>query len=239
MARNRILDAKIMAKIAEKSGNKDIIAINKKVSRKASNLRISSEAALIIMAKELGIGTSTYQRKLDPTKQTEVRAALLTISSPKPRIANSQVTKNNKKTGIISKRALLKSAIEFLIQDKELKDRCEDILLAPSKFDRPINQATLVLEDRIRKKAQPAQRLVGENLVNYAFKEDLSSTVLRMASNDADDQRGFTQIIRGIIPAFRNKTHHHITNTFSREEAMRVCGFIDVLLRVVDNSMKR
>ena len=29
---------------------------------------------------------------------------------------------------------------------------------------------------------------------------------------------------------FRNLTHHHITNQFTREEAMRVCGFIDVLV---------
>jgi len=62
--------------------------------------------------------------------------------------------------------------------------------------------------------------------------------MLRVASQEEDDQRGFTQILRGIVPAFRNKTHHHIINSFSREEAMRVCGFIDVLLRVVDNSTK-
>ena len=137
-----------------------------------------------------------------------------------------------------SKRAVLKSAIEYLIVDDALLDRCGDILLASSNFDRPINQATLVLEDRIRKKAQPQKNLVGEGLVNFAFNEDLSRTVLRIASNDPDDQRGFTQILRGIVPAFRNKTHHHIINTFSREDAMRVCGFIDVLIRVVDHSVK-
>src|SRR5206468_1107234 len=107
-----------------------------------------------------------------------------------------------------------------------------------ANFDRPINQATLVLEDRIRKKAQPPKRLVGENLVGYSFNENFSKTVLTVAGGDSDDQRGFTQMLRGIVPAFRNKTHHHIINSFSREEAMRVCGFIDVLLRVVDNATK-
>ncbi|HVS27898.1 MAG TPA: TIGR02391 family protein [Burkholderiales bacterium] len=227
-----------MSKVAKKIGKKNIIAVNSMVSRKAAKLGVSAEAALIILAKEYGIGTSTYQRSLEATKQAEIRDALPTIFAPGVRITNN-VSKLTKKTAPIrSKRAQLKLAIEYLIQDNELRDRCGDILLAPSKFDRPINQATLVLEDRIRKKAQPNKKLVGESLVNFAFNEDLSKTVLHVASNDPDDQRGFTQIIRGIVPAFRNKTHHHIINSFSREDAMRVCGFIDVLLRVVDNTVK-
>jgi hypothetical protein len=238
MARPRILDQKIMSKIAKKLGKKNITAINGMVSRKASQLGISAEAALILLAKENGIGASTYQRNIDPMKQAEVRDALPAIFAPSTRtIASGRQTKN-KGARQTTKRASLKSAIEYLIQDQELRDRCEDILLASSKFDRPINQATLVLEDRIRNKAKPTAKLVGENLVNFAFNENLSKTVLRVASNDADDQRGFTQILRGIVPTFRNKTHHHIIKTFSREEAMRVCGFIDVLLRVVDNSVK-
>lgn len=238
MARPRILDAKIMTKLAKKLGKEDITAINGMVSRRAAKLGISSEAALIILAKEHGIGASTYQRRLDPTKQAEVRDALPAVFAPPTRAAKSTKTSAARSAPTTSKRAMLKSAIEFLIADDELRDRCSDILLASSKHDRPINQATLVLEDRIRTKAQPSKRLIGENLVNFAFKEELSKTVLRVASNDADDQRGFTQMLRGVVPAFRNKTHHHVTKDFSREEAMRVCGFIDVLLRVVDSAVK-
>jgi len=45
-------------------------------------------------------------------------------------------------------------------------------------------------------------------LVNHAFNEEISKTVLRVASNDPDDQRGFTQMLRGIFAAFAIK---HIT----------------------------
>ncbi len=38
------------------------------------------------------------------------------------------------------------------LADTELKQRCSDILKAPAHFDRVVNQATLVLEDRIRKR---------------------------------------------------------------------------------------
>ena len=237
----RILDPKLVQKLAVKLRKKDKTAIIKLVSSRAARRGISSEAALVLLAKEHGIGSGLYQRKLDPTKQAEIRGALPSILAPAlPRPndgARSGRTRGTKAR--MSSRAALRSAIEYLIQDAELRSRCGDILLAAGNFDRPVNQATLVLEDRIRKKAQPPKKLVGEGLVGYAFNEDIARTILAVPGNDADDQRGFTQILRGVVPAFRNRTHHHITNTFSREEALRVCGFIDVLLRVVDNSIMR
>jgi hypothetical protein len=93
MPRPRILDPKIMSKIAKKIGKAHIIAVNRMVSKKAAKLGISAEAALIILAKEYDIGTSTYQRNLDPTKQGEVRDALPTIFASKARTLS-----NGKKT---------------------------------------------------------------------------------------------------------------------------------------------
>lgn len=230
------LDRKLLDKIATKLG-KDRPAINVKISQKAAKLGISSEAALIILAKELGIGTAIYQRKLEPAKQAEVRDSLPSVFATK-RVNRKKTTgKTIQVKSYVSKRAILKSAVEYLLQDEQLRDRCGDLLLAQSNFDRAINQATQVLEERIRKKSLPKKRLVGENLVGYACNAELAKTVLKM-SNNSDKQRGFTTILRGIVPAFRNPTHHHVTNTFTREEALRVCSFIDVLLRVVDNSTK-
>jgi uncharacterized protein (TIGR02391 family) len=227
-----------MAKVAAKLRKKNMAAVNSTVSRKAAKLGISAEAALVILAREIGIGASIYQRSLDAAKQAEIRDALPGLIVAQTRNAEVRLRSDRPAKSGVTKRASLKLTIEYLVQDQELRSRCQDILLAARNFDRPVNQATLVLEDRIRKKAQPAQKLVGESLVGYAFNENLSKTVLRVASCDSDDQRGFTQMLRGVVPAFRNKTHHHIINTFSREEAMRVCGFIDVLLRVVDSSTK-
>jgi hypothetical protein len=237
MPRPRIRDQTLMEKIAKKTG-KPISAVNGMVSRKADNLSISAQAALAVLAKEHKIGTSNYYGRLDPTKQAEVRNSLpgLFVQGGIRNVGERARIRRAGKSRISAK-ASLKHVIEYLIQDAVLRARCEDILLASTNFDRSINQATQVLEDRIRKKAQPTQRLSGEHLVGFAFNEDASKTALRVASNDSDDQRGFTQILRGMVPAFRNKTHHHII-TVSREEAMCVCGFIDVLLRVVDGSTK-
>lgn len=89
MAR-RILDEKLMEKVAEKLGKRDLADVNKIVSRKASQLGISSEAALVLVAKENGIGSAVYQRKLDPAKQAEVREALPSIFTPRPAASNAK-----------------------------------------------------------------------------------------------------------------------------------------------------
>src|SRR5208282_1734539 len=99
------------------------------VSREAAKQGISSEAALIILAKRYGIGTSTYQRRLDATKQGEVRDALPTIFASNTRTPNNVKKTAGKSGPATSKRALLKAVIEYLIQDNELRDRCGDILL--------------------------------------------------------------------------------------------------------------
>jgi len=68
-----------MEKVARKAGKKELHAVNGMVSRTASQQGISAEAALVLLAKKYGIGASTYQRRLDADKQSQVRAALPTL----------------------------------------------------------------------------------------------------------------------------------------------------------------
>jgi hypothetical protein len=39
--------------------------------------------------------------------------------------------------------------------------------------------------------------------------------------------------------AFRNPTHHRLVENMTREEALKVCAFIDNLLRVIDQAEVR
>ncbi len=41
-------------------------------------------------------------------------------------------------------------------------------------------------------------------------------------------------ICRGIILSFRNPTHHKIIENYSREDALKFCAFIDLLLMLID-----
>jgi hypothetical protein len=121
------------------------------------------------------------------------------------------------------------------ITDEELKRRCSDLLSAPGDFDRVINQATLVLEDRIRQKANPERRLSGVDLVNAAINSSAAKSIL-VISNVHEEHEGIAHICRGIMQAFRNPTHHHITDHYTREDALKVCAFIDNLLKAVDGA---
>ncbi len=123
------------------------------------------------------------------------------------------------------------------IQDQEIRARCLDLLSASGKFDRVINQATLILEDRIKKKSMVSEKLKGVNLVNKVLNPDLTKTILKV-SDEPDEQQGFCDVCRGIMLAFRNPTHHQLTDKFTREDALKFCGFIDVLLSMLDKAKK-
>ena len=89
------------------------------------------------------------------------------------------------------------------IQDPELKERCSDILSAAGNFDRVVNQATQVLEDRIRRLSDGDRNTVGVALISTAFTADTSTSKLVM-SEHRDEQEGLFHVLRGIMIGFRN-----------------------------------
>jgi len=119
------------------------------------------------------------------------------------------------------------------IKDEELKSRCADILTASSNFDRVINQASQVLEDRIRTKSGLDRSFVGIKLVNNALNTDRSKSVLIVSENN-EEHEGFCHICRGIMLAFRNPTHHYLSDSFLREDALKFTAFIDNLLKILN-----
>lgn len=119
------------------------------------------------------------------------------------------------------------------LRDNQLRARCGDLLLAEENFDRAVSEATRVLEDRIRNKSR-LPGLTGVQLVNQAIKQEKEKSPL-ILSDDAGEQRGFSDILRGVMAAHRNKAHHFIYS-MSREDAANICAYIDVLLEVIDNA---
>src|SRR5580693_7085281 len=125
MAR-RILDPELLAKVAA-TKRKPEKYVRETVSKFAQRHGVASETALVIIARQSGIGTAVYQRKLDPPKQAEVRD-LLTRSAPE-RTATPRAGKQpTPRTKPASKRSSLKIATNHLLQDAELRGRCLDLL---------------------------------------------------------------------------------------------------------------
>lgn len=121
------------------------------------------------------------------------------------------------------------------IEDKDLKDRCGDILLGETAFDRAVNQATQILEDRIKAKAGlQSSHLIGVNLIVKAVHSQIDKTILKF-SDDASVQEGFFNLFKGIICIYRNPSHHTLSFKCSREFALKFCAYIDELLVQIDS----
>ncbi|HZL82227.1 MAG TPA: TIGR02391 family protein [Candidatus Deferrimicrobium sp.] len=121
------------------------------------------------------------------------------------------------------------------LEDEELRGRCADILSARNNFDRVVNQATMVLEDRIRRKARDSSGLTGTSLVNNYVKAKPEESKI-VISSDPEEQEGFSNVLRGMMLAFRNTTHHSPSDIWTREDALKVCEFVDYLLKRLEGA---
>ncbi len=124
------------------------------------------------------------------------------------------------------------------IEDKDIKERCGDILLGDNAFDRAINQATQILETKIKKKAGLSDsKLLGIPLVSKAIHPRIEETILKF-SDKPDIQEGYSYLFKGIVSNYRNPTHHSLSFECSREYALKICAYIDELIRIVECSEK-
>lgn len=124
-------------------------------------------------------------------------------------------------------------SIYNLIKDTELKSRCADLLSAHEHFDRVINQATQVLEDRVRQKSPRLDGMTGLSLMSRSINPEVSKTVL-IFSDTASEQEGYANLFKGMIGAFRNPSHHVFLADVTREQALQICVFVDNMLTALD-----
>ncbi len=124
----------------------------------------------------------------------------------------------------------LRAAIDYLLSDDELKRRCTSLLTAKHSFDRVFREATTVLDDRLKKLAQIKGKINPDALVAKTLHP--SKAILVVSEHD-DEQEGFFNLVKGLMAAFRNPTHHSLNDKLTREDALRFCGFIDALLTLL------
>jgi len=125
---------------------------------------------------------------------------------------------------------VVKKTLPSLIADDELRQRCEDLLIAESHYDRVILQACIVLESRVRKTISGNQQITGIPLMEKAFSP--KNPVLRFSELE-QEQLGIMQLYRGTIAFFRNTTGHHLINTYTQDDALRFVAWVDLLLSML------
>jgi hypothetical protein len=228
------IDPTILQKIAQKI-QKSEKYVREQISKRATRFSISSPAAQILWAKELGIGTAVALRKLPPHVQDQVQSALPTSFAP-----NTYERSLKKKINAHPKTHStdpISLAIDYLLTDQELKSRCTDLLKKRKYHDRALREATTILENRIKKLAN-LKGLKPEALVNIALNPDPTKAVL-VISPKPSEQTGFHSICKGIVLTFRHPAHHQLDDNATREDALKFCAFVDVVLGILAKAQVR
>jgi len=128
----------------------------------------------------------------------------------------------------------------LMIRDEQLRSRCADLLEAPGAYDRVIQEATRVLEDRIRSRVphETLSRLIpnsgdqiGENLINRLFSVDDATLSV---SDDRVRRIAIRNILVGVVSYLRNPSHHHIDDQTQWSWAWSTVGLIDRLITDVE-----
>jgi uncharacterized protein (TIGR02391 family) len=220
------LDQALLDKMVNKSA-KSKQYMREQISRRAGKQGISSTAAQLVWAQDLGIGIANRLAKVTADVREEVRSVGVPVSRAAAGLSkNEGQARTKRKTD-----AITGATIRKLLHDDQLHARCKDLLQAGRHFDRVIREATTVLDDRL-KNVTGIRNMNPENLVGKAINPDPSKAIIEV-SPDKSEQEGMHSICKGIMLAFRNKAHHSLSDKFTREDALKFCGFVDTVLAVI------
>ncbi len=226
---NPRLDPRLLEKLSKKT-SKPTQRLREQISRKTSSLGISSEAVLARWAIEEGIGVGRFLRRLPPEVRGEVSGGQETSASSGTPTSPRSGAKRQVKQGP----PITGAAIDALLHDQQLHGRCKDLLLAKEHFDRVFREATTVLDDRLKTKSG-IKNMNPVNLVGKVLNQDPKKAIVEISA-DAGEQQGFHAICQGVMLVFRNKTHHSLSDKFTREDALKFCGFIDTILGTIEQA---
>ncbi len=224
----RRLDPKLLEKLAKKIG-KPVKYTREQNSKRATRTGVSSEAYFLHWLKEEKIGFQTYKRSLPTDVQNEAR--VLSVSSrTAPTTQDNHVVRSETITASSRYIDLLE-----IVQDDELRDRCADLIKRPRNHDRVFREATTLLEHRIKTLSGITQRMNPQALIGKVIAPNPTLAIL-VVSSEPSEQEGFFKICSGIEAAFRNRTHHEVSNRLTRNDAIKFCGFVDSLLLILANA---
>lgn len=223
------LNPGLLAKMAAKMGGKPQQYLREQVSRRASRQGVSSTAAQLVWAKELGIGVANALARVSADVREEVRSVGAATPAVVPTRQGKAATPPKRKA-----KAITAATIRTLLHDDQLHSRCADLLQQRKHFDRVFREATTVLDDRLKTKTG-ITRMNPENLVGKTVNPDPAKAIIEVSPEKAE-QEGFHNVCKGIMLTFRNPAHHSLTDKFTREDALKFCGFVDTVLGVIEQA---
>ncbi|MDP2181902.1 MAG: TIGR02391 family protein [Actinomycetota bacterium] len=127
------------------------------------------------------------------------------------------------------------------IRDPQLRSRCLDLVARfdsdgeHERLDTVLNEATRILEDRIRTLSGAEPELIGVDLARFAFAPPNHRIVL---SDITAEQEGAHLLFRGVFGFVRNAVHHRLVDDLQPQRVLQILGMIDYLIFVAESGMK-
>lgn len=124
--------------------------------------------------------------------------------------------------------------------DSELKKRCLDVLQMfrengeEERFDMVVQEATKILETRLRTLANADDGCSGMELVESALGKDAKLFLSRIPA----EQNSWHLFFRGIFGGLRNSTHHRFVPFQNYERTLQILGMVDFLLHILESAEK-
>jgi Protein of unknown function (Hypoth_ymh) len=143
------------------------------------------------------------------------------------------------KTSVAPRPVVLES-IE--IRDPTLRKRCLDLFAQfredgqHDRLDTVVNEATRILEDRLRSLSGAPATCVGVDLAKHAF----ASPIPRLVVSDISaEQEAAHLLYRGVFGFVRNSVHHRLVGTLQPERVLQIVGLVDYLLSVAEAARRQ
>lgn len=127
------------------------------------------------------------------------------------------------------------------IRDEELRRRCLDLFAQfredgeHQRLDTVVNEATRILEDRLRGLSGAATECTGVDLARHCF----SPQVARLIVSDVQaEQEAAHLLFRGVFGFIRNSVHHRLVETLQPQRVLQIVGMVDYLISVAEGARR-
>ena len=127
------------------------------------------------------------------------------------------------------------------IRDLDLRKRCLDLLAQfredgqHDRLDTVVNEATRILEDRLRALSSAPATCIGVDLSKYALAPPSPRLIV---SDVSSEQEAAHLLFRGVFGFIRNSVHHRLISTLQPERVLQIVGMVDYLLFIADGARR-
>ena len=123
------------------------------------------------------------------------------------------------------------------IRDSEVRSRCLDLLTQFSedgrhdRLDTVVNEATRILEDRLRFLSGAPPTCTGVDLAKHAF---ALPTPRLVVSDNRPEQEAAHLLYRGVFGFIRNSVHHRLVASLQPDRVLQIVGMVDYLISIAE-----